>query len=205
MLTFKSPFTMIIVGATSSGKTQWVKKFIENSQKLLAPPPRHILYCYSEINNVVLALKNKGVEIFQGVPSKELIAEKAKPLLLIIDDLMLNMDTNYLDLLFTRGSHNWDVNVVFITQALYGKNIRTARANSHYIVLMRNPQAKQNIRTLGIQLFPGKLKYFMEAYEDATSKLYSYLVIDTHPNTPDAERLSTKIFPTERTIFYLPI
>jgi hypothetical protein len=202
---FKSPFTCIVVGATSSGKSYWVKRFLENRNELIQPNPVHILYCYGEVNPLVLEYRNKGIEILNGIPDPELIKSLPKPLLLVIDDLMLDIEPSYLDMLFTRGSHNWNVSIIFVTQALYGRNIKTARANSHYLLLMRNPQAKQNIRTLGSQMFPGQLKFFMEAFSDATSKPYSYMLIDSHPNTPDNERLMTNIFPGESITYYLPL
>jgi adenosyl cobinamide kinase/adenosyl cobinamide phosphate guanylyltransferase len=201
----KSPFTLICVGATSSGKSQWVKKLIENREEMIDPAPSHVLYCYGELNNTVMEHKQRGVEIFHGIPDESFIRSKQKPLLLILDDLMLDIDNNYLDLLFTKGSHNWNVSIIFVTQSMFGRNIRTARANAHYLVLMRNPQAQQNIRTIGSQLFPGLLKYFMESYKDATEKVYSYLLVDMHPNTSDEHRLSTNIFPEEKEIYYLPI
>jgi adenosyl cobinamide kinase/adenosyl cobinamide phosphate guanylyltransferase len=202
---FKSPFTLICVGATSSGKSQWVKKLIDNKEEMIEPAPAHVLYCYGEINQAVMEHKQRGVEIFHGIPEESVIRSKQKPLLLILDDLMLDIDSSYLDLLFTRGSHNWNVSIIFVTQSLFGRNIRTARANAHYLVLMRNPQAQQNIRTVGSQLFPGLLKYFMESYKDATENRYSYLLVDMHPNTSDEHRLSTNIFPGEKEIYYLPI
>ena len=201
---FESPFTMILSGATGSGKTQWLQKFLTNNHLLIHPPPSNILYCYGEINPTVIDLKQKGIEIFHGIPDENFIREKPKPLLLILDDLMLNMENNFLDLLFTRGSHNWNVSVIFVTQSLYGKNIRTARANAHYLILMRNPSGQLQTRTLGSQLFPGRLNYFMDAYKDATEKQFSYLVINMHPNAKEEYRLSTQIFPKELTEIYLP-
>jgi len=201
---FNSPFTLICVGATSSGKSQWVKKLIENRIDMIDPPPAHVLYCYGEINRTVMLHRQNGIEIHQGIPDQAMIRAKPRPLLLILDDLMLDIENNFLDLLFTRGSHNWDVSIIFVTQSMFGKNIRTARSNAHYLILMRNPSAQQNIRTIGSQLFPGQLKYFMESYKDATEEPYSYLLVDMHPNTPDEHRLSANIFPNEKRIFYLP-
>jgi hypothetical protein len=202
---FKSPFTCIVVGATGSGKTQLVKKLISHRNELIIPEPQTVLYCYGELNETVLEHKKKGIEIYNGIPDVEHIKSLQKPLLLIIDDLMLEIDPSYLDMLFTRGSHNWNTSIIFVTQSLFGKNIRTARANSHYLILMRNPQAKQNVRTIGSQMFPGKLNYFMESFEDATTKPFSYLLIDSHPNTNDNERLMTNIFPGEHQVIYLPL
>jgi hypothetical protein len=205
MFFFKSPFTCIVVGATSSGKSYWVKRLLENRYDLIYPPQAEVLYCYGELNPLIMEYRNQGIEIHNGIPDPELIKSRSKPLLLIIDDLMLDIQPEYLDVLFTRGSHNWNVSIVFVTQALYGRNIKTARANAHYLVLMRNPQAKQNIRTLGSQMFPGQLKFFMESFNDATAVPYSYLLVDSHPNTDDRDRLITNIFPGEQTTHYLPL
>ncbi|KAI3412186.1 hypothetical protein GPALN_002228 [Globodera pallida] len=41
-----------------------------------------------------------------------------KALLLVLDDLMRSVANDFLDLLFTRGSHNWNVSVIFVTQSL---------------------------------------------------------------------------------------
>ena len=202
---FKSPFTCIVVGATSSGKSHWVKRLLENRMSLIDPSPAEVLYCFGEMNPQILEYRNQGIEIYNGVPDAETIKAQQKPLLLVIDDLMLDIQPEYLDILFTRGSHNWNVSVIFVTQALFGRNIKTARANSHYLVLMRNPQAKQNIRTLGSQMFPGQLKFFMESFNDATASPYSYLLVDSHPNTDDKERLLTNIFPGEQLTHYLPL
>uniref|UniRef100_A0A183CCG5 Integrase catalytic domain-containing protein n=1 Tax=Globodera pallida TaxID=36090 RepID=A0A183CCG5_GLOPA len=167
---FIAPFTLILSGATGSGKTQWLMKLLRHYNEMIDPPPAKILYCYSEMNQSVMELIKQGIETYNGVPDQELIQSQAKPLLLVLDDLMLSVGNDFLDLLFTRGSHNWNVSVIFVTQSLYGRNIRTARANSHYLVLTRNPSGQLQVRTVGAQLFPRKLNYFMDAFNDATKE-----------------------------------
>nr|CAD2189575.1 unnamed protein product [Meloidogyne enterolobii]CAD2192153.1 unnamed protein product [Meloidogyne enterolobii]CAD2202517.1 unnamed protein product [Meloidogyne enterolobii]CAD2205496.1 unnamed protein product [Meloidogyne enterolobii] len=199
---FKAPFTMVISGATGSGKTQWLMKFLANCEKLIDPPPNKILFCFGEMNENIFKLKEMGITTYNGVPEVEMIK---KHQLLVLDDLMLNIPVEFLDLLFTRGSHNWGVSVIFVTQSLYGRDIRTARANAHYILLTKNPQGLLQVRTLGSQLFPKMLNYFLEAYRDATSEQFSYLLINMHPSTEENLRLSTKIFPGEKQTIYLPL
>jgi hypothetical protein len=202
---FSAPFTLILSGATGSGKTRWLMKLLEHYMEMIYPTPAKVLYCYSEINDSVMELMKRGIETHNGIPDQSLIMSQPKPLLLILDDLMLNMKNDFLDLLFTRGSHNWNVSVIFVTQSLYGRNIRTARANSHYLVLTRNPSAQLQVRTVGSQLFPRKMNYFMDAFHDATANPFTYMVINMHPNAPEEERLTTKIFPGENREVYLPI
>lgn len=170
---------------------------------MIEPPPERILYCFGEMNPEILRLKQQGaVSTHNGVPDPELVKQYQ---LLILDDLMLNMENQFLDLLFTRGSHNWGVSVIFVTQSLYGKDIRTARANAHYILLTKNPQGLLQVRTMGAQLFPKRLNYFLEAYRDATSTPFSYLLVNMHPNVEEELRLTTNIFPGEKTTVYLPL
>uniref|UniRef100_A0A915DL52 AAA+ ATPase domain-containing protein n=1 Tax=Ditylenchus dipsaci TaxID=166011 RepID=A0A915DL52_9BILA len=178
---FTSPFTMCIIGATGSGKTQFLMQFLSNCKKLINPPPAHILYCYGETNSEVLALRSKGIEIFHGAPSEKQIKERKKPLLLLMDDLLLDLKTDFLDRLYTRGSHNWNVSCVLVSQSLFSKTLRVVRSNSHFLVLMRTPASELQIKTLGSQLFAGNTKYFMESYKDATENPFTYLVINMHP------------------------
>ena len=43
----------------------------------------------------------------------------------------------------------------------------------------------------------------MEAYEDATSSLHGYLVVDCDPKSPCELKLRTNISPGEHTVCYL--
>ena len=43
----------------------------------------------------------------------------------------------------------------------------------------------------------------MEAYQDATSKLHGYLVVDCDTKSPRQLKLRTNIFPGEQTICYI--
>ena len=209
---FRHPFTMVVSGSTGSGKTVWVMQLINNMKSIIENDEEggdiaSIFYCYGALNDNVMELKrretsssnNGSVKIIthSGLPSEERIREEAhdRKLLLVLDDLMCSAKSTFLDTLFTLGSHNWGVSVVLVTQHLFGKEMRIARNNSHYIVLLRNPAGTLQIRNIGSQLFPGRLPYFMEAYADATGQPFSYLVIDMHPKTEEMMCLKTHIFP----------
>lgn len=205
---FKHPFTMVISGSTGSGKTEWLMRFLNNLPDMIDDKISTVLYCYGETNENILRLDKIGkkndtlFKIHNGIPTEEQIRIE-KNLLLVLDDLMINLKNTFLDTIFTRGSHNWGVSVVLVTQNLFAKEIKTARNNSHYIVLMRNPAGELQMRNLAVQLFPLRSKYFIEAYKDATIEKFSYLLIDMHPQTEDNLRLKTHIYPGEITIVYI--
>ena len=69
--------------------------------------------------------------------------------------------------------------------------------------MFKNPRDSLGIATLAKQMFPRRTQYLMDSFHDATKKPFSYLLIDCHPQTPEAIRLRTNIFPGERHIVYM--
>ncbi len=203
---FKHPFTCCVAGATRSGKTEWTKRFVLNSSSMMDIPPDKIIWCYSEFQpsyNELGRLKN--FHFHEGVPDLSLL-KTSEPKLVVFDDLMSEFGKSKksdLTQLFTRGCHHWNCSAIHIVQNLFFNNIRDARINSHYLVLLRNPSDKLQIMNLGRQIFPHQQKYFLDAYSDACSTPYSYLLVDLSPESCDEIRLRTNIFPPEICHAYL--
>nr|CAD2177209.1 unnamed protein product [Meloidogyne enterolobii] len=193
-LNFKLPFGMIVSGPSSSGKSTFLLRFISEAADLIDPKPRSILYCFGEMSSIVPILQKSGVDVFVGVPPEELLKTFPKPLLLILDDLLLSIDEKYLSELFTKKSHHQNFAIIFVTQNLFDRKIKVARQNAQYIVLMRSPNSALAVRNIGVQLFPGRLDYFLDAYRQATNQPYGYLLIDMHASSDPSLRLRTGIF-----------
>nr|CAD2206667.1 unnamed protein product [Meloidogyne enterolobii] len=193
-LNFKLPFGMILSGPSSSGKSSFLLKFISEASELIEPKPKSILYCFGEMSNNIPLLQKSGVNVYAGVPPEELIKKFPKPLLLILDDLLLSIDEKYLSELFTKKSHHQNFAIIFVTQNLFDKKIKVARQNAQYIILMRSPNSALSIRNIGVQLFPRQLDYFLDAYKQATNIPYGYLLIDLHASSDPNLRLRTNIF-----------
>jgi len=205
-LKFKLPFGMIISGPSSSGKSTILLKFISEASDIIEPKPKSILYCFGEMNNIVPLLQKSGVDVFAGVPPEDLIKKYPKPLLLILDDLILSIDEKYLSELFTKKSHHQNFSVIFVTQNLFDKKIKVARQNSQYLVLMRSPNSMLSIRNIGVQLFPKQLDYFLDSYRQATKQPFGYLLVDMHASSDPTLRLRTNIFKEDdEKIIFIPI
>ena len=73
----------------------------------------------------------------------------------------------------------------FLTQNIFAKGpcSRTININTHILVIFANKRDESQALCLGKQLYPSASKVFMEAYEDATSNLYGYLVVDCDPKS----------------------
>nr|CAD2152195.1 unnamed protein product [Meloidogyne enterolobii] len=204
-LKFKLPFGMILAGPSSSGKSTFLLKFIADSNELIDPSPKSILYCFGEMNNIVPLLQKSGVGVFAGVPPEEVIKKYPKPLLLILDDLLLSINEKYLSELFTKKSHHQNFSIIFVAQNLFDPKIKVARQNSQYIIIMRSPNSMLSVRNIGVQLFPRQLDYFLDAYRQATRHPYGYLVIDMHASSDPTLRLRTNIFKDdEEKLIFIP-
>jgi hypothetical protein len=99
--------------------------------------------------------------------------------------------------LFCQGSHHWNLSILHIVQNLFYNNLRNARINSHYIILMKNPSDRLQLLNLARQIFPTKQKFLTEAFDDACGEPFGYLLLDLEPSTSDDMRLRTKIFPED--------
>ncbi len=203
---FKQPFTAIIAGPTKAGKTVWVKNFIQYADLMIDSPPEEIYYCYTEWQPIYQDLANQGVKMIEGLPDMAQLKNSVnKPKLMILDDLMQEMKSDKkLVQLFTKGSHHWNLSVLHIVQNLFFDGLRTSRINAQYLILMKNPSDQLQASTLAKQLYPGKTNFFMEAYKDACSESYGYLVVDLTQDTPEEQRLQTNIFPGQMNVLYVP-
>jgi len=71
-------------------------------------------------------------------------------------------------------------------------------------VVFKNPRDASQIVHVAKQAYPGKVKAVQEAFKNATSAPFGYLLMDFKQCTPDKLRLRTKNFPDETTVVYVP-
>jgi hypothetical protein len=208
LLPFADYSSLMISGATSSGKTMWTYKLLKNLN-MFETPPDAILYCYGVWQSLFDDIETiPNVTIQQGLPMNiDDWCPEAKHRLIIIDDLMDKV-VNDMDmcLLFTQGCHHKHISTIYITQNLFlqGKYARTISLNTQYVILFRSLRDASQITTLGRQLFPGKSKLLTQVYEDIMKKSYAYLVIDNSPHGHLDYRLRTNVFPGEYPLIYIP-
>ena len=199
-LRFKAPFTACLSAGTKCGKTEWAKKFVQHTKELITPSPVKIYWAYGEWQEGYKALP-ADIIFIEGVPDIELFkAEKDIHKLLICDDLMSafgNKNKDELCKLFCQGSHHWNLSILHIVQNLFFNNLRTARINSHYLILMKNPSDRLQLLNLARQIFPGKQKCLVEAFDDACAEPFGYILLDLEPSTSDDMRIRTQIFPDD--------
>ena len=202
---FSSPCTIAVSGATSSGKTSFIKELLAHKNSVFKFPPDRIIYCYGIWQKGFNDIEN--VEFQKGLPTSDIenkYTENLPHLLIILDDLMdLVVKDDYIQSLFTRGSHHKNITVIYVNQNLYhqGKCSRSINLNTQYYVLFRNPRDVNQISLFGKQLGLGSK--LIEAYKDATSKRYGYLLVDISCCDFSDFQLRSHVLPYEDTHVYL--
>ena len=198
---WQHPFTCIVAGPTQSGKTEFVKRFIENLEDMVTPLPTRIVWSYGEWQPAYQTLLD-NVDFVQGLP--DLPVYSKEPLLVVIDDQMHGVDRRITSL-FTKGSHHRNLSIVYIVENLFDqhKEHRTISLNSHYLVIFKNPRDGSQIVHLAKQMYPGKTHYLRQAFALATGQPHGYLLIDLKQATPEGMRLRSHIFPGESQEVYV--
>ena len=212
MYPFPECTSVVVTGATMSGKSYWTLRLLREKEFMFSKPPERVLYCYG-IYQPLFEMMEKElpfVKFHQGLPGEDALKAHSSSIqcnLVILDDLMEQVTSSSdMESLFVKGVHHLHLSVLYINQNLYckGKHSRTINVNTHIYVLMKNPRDVSQLQCLARQAFLGKSTFLMEAYKDATSKPYGYLVLDFSPGAEEAYRVRTNVFPGEDTIVYQP-
>ncbi len=201
---------MVLSGCTQSGKTTWIKRLLENLNEMFPnDPPKSVLYCYGIFQPAFTDMQSMGIkmEFHEGVPSEATIdsfrqADGERHCLVVLDDLMQLICSNKtIESMFTLGSHHKNVTVLYVNQNLFcqGRSSTSIARNAHYVILFECADFLQ-IEIFGKHM--GKTKVLMEAYMDAISENFGYLVVDRSPRRNRQYQFRSKVFPGEATIVY---
>ena len=214
LIKMKYPNTMIIAGATCSGKTTWLTRLLTEKQDVFEEGSEkwNILYCYGIYQKAYeeMELVMDDIVFKQGLPTEEdlkRLAEYEGRKILILDDLAAQcVKSPEIEALFTRGMHHLDIVVVMILQNLYqaGKSATTIARNAFYFVFFENNADRQQIATKARQMYPGNARYMIEAYDEAVANRYGYLFVDASPGSDMKTRLRTDVLADEYPIIWTP-
>jgi len=114
ILKLQHPFTLIVAGPSSCGKSTFVIRLLDCREQLCDTEFKNIVWCHSE-NNAPHHLKN--VSFVKDVPDFE--NPENVPTLIVLDALMDSAYSTKVSKLFTKGSHHRNISLVLITQSYF--------------------------------------------------------------------------------------
>jgi len=145
-LKFKHQFSCIVSGPSCSGKTSFVRRFLENFRNHCTEPKfaGWVVWCYGK-KRAVLSHLPINIRIHEGVP-EDFGITNGEPSLVILDDLLTDLYSKQVCELFKRGSHHRNLSVILITQNLFhqGRFCRDISLNAHYIVALKTSEIRNS-------------------------------------------------------------
>ena len=195
----KCTFTMMVSGPSKSGKTTLVSRIIEHANQLYTEPPNKIFYFFNQEQPTHKVLHDKVHEFHEGLPTmnffREIYEKYGKNCTVVIDDQALRTTVETAELFSVGSSRNY-VNIIFLTQNLFGrkKEARDISLNCNYVIVFKNPRDPRSMQTFFTQFAPGNAKVLLQIYQEATKEPHSYLFIDLHQETAEKNRLLSNIF-----------
>ena len=185
-VTFKCPFNCIIAGASGSGKTRKILKFLENKDIICNAKFYKVHYFYSLWQPLYDEMKQmKLVDNFiEDIPHKddlfslidsEIPQNSLNPphQLLIFDDLMINLEKrkdNLMSQLMTVFAHHKNLSVILVSQMLFkpGDNkYSVLTEHIHYLFFLKIPRNSSKIIHLAEQIALYNIGYIVETYKNA--------------------------------------
>jgi len=208
-LRLKHGTSMQIVGMSRSGKSNLAIQIALNREKVYNKKQDLCIYVYNQYQTIFDDVKQKDSSIVftNDIDTLEDYISKSDSLLIIFDDFMLQMQSTlneYISSFFVHRTHHENLSVILLQQVLYAKNARVLNLNAHYLIVFRLTRDSRQILCLGHQMMPEKPRFVYDCYKLATSKPYSYLVIDLYPNTVDSARFRSSVFVDSNLKLYVP-
>ena len=188
---------------TGCGKTTFVARLLRNAPSMINPTPEHVTWYYGEWQSAYENLHIPNVRLEQGLPTS---FDTGKRNVVVLYDLMAETDGRVTDF-FTKKSRHSNTSVIYLVQNIFPKHkeSRTISLNAQYMVVFKNPRDASQVTHLAKQMYPGRVKFVQEAFKDATSVPYGYLLVDLKQDTPEDMRLRTTILPDDTVQYvYVP-
>ena len=203
---FRFPSTIIVAGATGSGKTTLCAKLLALKEEIFENDRcENVVVYYKEWQSAYDMLKERNIvqQWFNFCPTADDVREMAEPFrtgqgtICIIDDFMTQINKDMIEI-FSVVSHHSGVTVFFLTQSIFPRNylFRDLSINAHYIIVHKNPRENAQINYLARQINPRHAKHIVNVYHDVTNgEAFSYILLDLHQKTDEKIRVRSHITP----------
>ena len=196
----QAPFTMVLAGPSSSGKSTFLCSLLKNTLRLINTEFDYIV-CFLGSSDTKLSelvpLYGSKITFVEGLPKDfNSYINSSKNGLIVLDDLMSasTKDPRVAEL-YTKTSHHENVSVCLVLQDIFhhGKERLSVLRNTNYLVLFINPLDRSVIHALAHRIDPVNKRAVIRMILYAQTH-YRYLLLDGKQGTLPEARYRTDIF-----------
>jgi len=199
----EKPFRLIVGGGSGSGKTEFVKRLVNNNH--FASPFDKIVYCYPDYLCDFPAEFDQIVEYQPGICDLTYFSSLPKNSLVILDDMMSECgNSDMIMKLFSVVARKRNLSVIFIVQNIYDrtKQFRNIRLNATSFALFKFYAATDVTKRILRDINCGDL-ISNRQLERVYSQKFAYIFIDIHPERhSEFFTIRSNIFELNYTLFH---
>ena len=197
----KTPFTLILAGASGCGKTTWLERLLKEFKTVTDGASKYqTLLWFSGTKQPALFQRVRAtfagtVRFFDSIDKEvyEQVEKQGRNSTIVIDDLM--QETSGMagvGKLFTKGRSHLNCNIILLWQNVFpsGSEARNLSINAHHMVLFKNPRDKSQVRYFATSLQKNSscLSLLVCMYESWHGKMFSHFKVwlvtfDENPTT----------------------
>lgn len=169
---------------------------LEHEKEMFSSPFEHYFWCLPNGSEPPKAISDRpDFQIHFGVPDGATLPYNS---MVVLDDLQTEQGLQT-QLLYTVHSHHRNLTVISLNHNLFPKNRfqRDLSQSTKYIIACNNPRDAQAFYRLAIQLEPNRARSLYQAYLDACSRPFGYLLCDLTQEAHPALRYRTQLFPSD--------
>ena len=153
----KTPCTILLIGKTSSGKSELILNIIDKRDQIFDRKVEQIYYVYKSYQDKFDEFLKYHPEVNFLPTHTDLPDLNGKHTLIVFDDKMLvSEECNYITDIFIRLSHHSNITSLVTLQSVFAKNLRCVSINATYHILFPNHRDKSSIDYLNRQICPTK-------------------------------------------------
>ena len=196
---YEHPFSLLVTGASGTGKTCAVIEFLKHRQKYMTyPKDLKIYFFYKAFQASYRPLEHDpDVQFINEIPTLDALYELTKsnrPTCVIIDDYVYNITGDLMIQTSTTFRHR-NCSVILLSQSLFidkHAGLRIFSHNVNFIWCFSNSRIGSQMLHFAVQVSPLRHKRVMEAFYDAVTRgKGSFLECDFRITTPEGLRFRT--------------
>lgn len=178
------------------GKTTLALRFLQHEKEIFSSPFDFYYWCLPNGSTPPSEISQRGdFNIHYGVPDGVDIPHNS---LVFLDDLQHEQGLAT-QLLHTVHSHHRNLTIITLNHSIFPKNRfqRDQTQSTKYMIICKNPRDTSSFFRLALQLEPSRARSLYEAYQDACSQPFGYLLCDLTQRAHSALRYRTKVLPSD--------
>lgn len=213
---FRYPSSALVSGASMSGKSTLVCSILRRADDFFAHSIDMVLVFYQQWQGAYMHLERtlgNRVQFHKSLPTSEDLRGRIEILrrehgrhlgiAVVIDDYQTSLSREHEEILSVLVNHS-NIFVFLLLHRLYSSTNSTLRAltsNAQYIIFCKNIRNKGEFSYFARQFQPGRGKWLVKVFEEATSLPFSHLLVDLTQTCPERIRLRANILDRDVVVY----